>query len=70
MSAFPDPTSPSSFADPSQNDPGQPGWTLDGQGIVNVLILQDDISGPVLAAQQAGWSKPSAYSPSSPGSAA
>jgi enterochelin esterase-like enzyme len=23
--------SPSSFADPSQNDPGQPGWTLDGK---------------------------------------
>ena len=41
--------SPSSFADPSQNDPGRPAWTLDGRGIVNVPIPEDDISGPVLA---------------------
>jgi dienelactone hydrolase len=41
--------SPSSFASPAQNDPGQPAWTLDGRGIVNVPIPEDDISGPVLA---------------------
>jgi pimeloyl-ACP methyl ester carboxylesterase len=41
--------SPSSFADPSQNDPGQPAWMLDGKGVVNVPIPEDDISGPVLA---------------------
>jgi hypothetical protein len=41
--------SPSSFASPAQNDSGQPAWTLDGKGIVNVPIPEDDISGPVLA---------------------
>jgi dienelactone hydrolase len=41
--------SPSSFAGPAQNDSGQPAWTLDGKGIVNVPIPEDDISGPVLA---------------------
>jgi pimeloyl-ACP methyl ester carboxylesterase len=41
--------SPSSFADPAQIDPGQPAWTLDGKGIVNVPIQEGDISGPVLA---------------------
>lgn len=28
--------SPSSFASPAQNDSGQPAWTLEGKGIVNV----------------------------------
>jgi dienelactone hydrolase len=41
--------SPSSFASPAQNDPGQPAWTLGGKGIVNAPIPEDDISGPVLA---------------------
>jgi dienelactone hydrolase len=41
--------SPSSFASPAQNDPGQPIWTLDGKGIVNVPVPEYDISGPVLA---------------------
>jgi dienelactone hydrolase len=41
--------SPPSFASPAQNDSGQPAWTLDGKGIVNVPIPEDDISGPVLA---------------------
>jgi dienelactone hydrolase len=41
--------SPSSFAGPAQNDSGQPAWTLDGKGIVNVPIPEDHISGPVLA---------------------
>lgn len=29
----------SSFADPSQNDPGQPGWTLSGRWTMAVLVL-------------------------------
>jgi dienelactone hydrolase len=41
--------SPSSFASPALSDPGQPAWTLDGKGIVNVPVPEDDISGPVLA---------------------
>jgi hypothetical protein len=34
---------------PAQNDPGQPAWTLDGRGIMNVPLPEGDISGPVLA---------------------
>jgi len=41
--------SPESLANPAQDDPSQPAWTLDGKGIVNVPLPEGDIGGPVLA---------------------